>query len=336
MTRPDTPRPDDELRRWIDRGMTADDGGEWGAFVDDLRAGGRLDEVQLHSDAARVAEAVLDRTVREDLGWRGDLRLVRGFVRRRLRSSLLLRVAAASLLVHLVALPVLAVYRVITAEPERDGFIVDFEKPGELPFAEAPEETLAPADAVTLPELESLDALSIDAQNARNADRWSVFERGEELRAVAEATWDTALERRLAARAAALLSGRVAEGAPSVGDAALDRLLALDESLDAFLFAGVATPAPADLAWLVDEAQGDPPRAALAAAVLARAARYGVALPADANTALARFDDADFASFADLDSPNGRTPLSAAHVHALRSAAPAGALSPTFDALLTR
>lgn len=335
MTRPDTPQNDDDLRRWIDRGMTADDAGDWGAFVDELRAESRLDEVELRRDAARVAEAVLDRTVREDLGWRGDLRLVTGFVRRRLRSSVLLRVAAASLLVHLVALPVLAVYRIITAEPERDGFVVDFEKPDELPFAEPLEEALPLDDDVALPELESLDAPSLAAQNERNADRWSVFRRGEELRSVAEFAWDSALERRLAARASALLDGGAPRGDVTVGGD-LERLLRVEEHLDALLFGGVARHDAADLAWLVEQAAGDPPRAALAAAALARAARYGVALPAGADAAIARFGDADFAPFADLATTEGGAPLSAAYVHALRSAAPAGTLSPDFDALLAR
>ena len=58
--------------------------------------------------SGRLAERILARTTREDLGWRGDWRLLRGFVGQRLRSSGVLRFAAASLLVHLLALPVLA------------------------------------------------------------------------------------------------------------------------------------------------------------------------------------------------------------------------------------
>ena len=53
---------------------------------------------------------VLSQTTREDLSWRGDLRLVAGFIRERLAASPILKVVAASLLVHLIALPVVGWY----------------------------------------------------------------------------------------------------------------------------------------------------------------------------------------------------------------------------------
>jgi len=59
---------------------------------------------------------VLAETTRADLSWRGDLRLVAGFIRERLAASPALKVVAASLLVHLIALPVVGWY--VLREPE--------------------------------------------------------------------------------------------------------------------------------------------------------------------------------------------------------------------------
>ena len=79
----------------------------------------------------QLVDGVLARTTREDPTWRGDLRLVGGFFGSRLRSSLLLRVAAASLLVHLSVLPVLAYYGLWQARPE--GFRTGIEVPAPAP-----------------------------------------------------------------------------------------------------------------------------------------------------------------------------------------------------------
>jgi hypothetical protein len=58
--------------------------------------------------ASDLSQRILSQTTGEDLSWRGDLRLVGRYLRTGLVSSPVLRVAAASLLFHLVALPVLA------------------------------------------------------------------------------------------------------------------------------------------------------------------------------------------------------------------------------------
>ena len=58
--------------------------------------------------ASDLSRHILSQTTGEDLSWRGDLRLVGRYLRTGLRASPILRVAAASLLFHLVALPVLA------------------------------------------------------------------------------------------------------------------------------------------------------------------------------------------------------------------------------------
>lgn len=58
--------------------------------------------------ASDLSQHILAQTTGEDLSWRGDLRLVGRYLRIGWISSPILRVAAASLLFHLVALPVLA------------------------------------------------------------------------------------------------------------------------------------------------------------------------------------------------------------------------------------
>jgi hypothetical protein len=303
-------------------------------FIADCRSALLVEDPRLAEDARRVAESVLSRTVREDLGWRGDLRLVRGFMANRMRSSLLLRFAAASLLVHLIALPVIAAYRIWKAEEQKHTILISLEGIPEQPFGEVPTEVLEPGRSADLPALDSLDALSFETINARNADRWSIFERGEELRAVAEGDWANELEARLAARARRLIGAEPFTVDTDASSDALDRLLALDEALDARLF-GLPIPLDADeLEWLMQAAAGEPPHAAVALAVLRRAQRYGVTLPTDSAILIARLSTPAFAAFAGLLEPAGEAPLSAAWVRALSASDASGAVSPSFmDAL---
>ncbi len=58
--------------------------------------------------ASDLSQRILSQTTGEDLSWRGDIRLVGRYLRSGLGASPILRLAAASLLFHLVALPVLA------------------------------------------------------------------------------------------------------------------------------------------------------------------------------------------------------------------------------------
>jgi len=85
------------------------------ALDDELLLDGVRAEAQ-ERDAA-LAARVFARTTREDLSWRGDLTLVGGYVRERLSRSVLLRFAAASLLLHVAALPVLAYYAFLAPTP---------------------------------------------------------------------------------------------------------------------------------------------------------------------------------------------------------------------------
>lgn len=81
-------------------------------------------EPGLAADRA-LAERVLARTTRQDLSWHGELRLVRSFVNDRLGASTVLKLVAASLLLHVLALPVVA-WVLLTSDPE-DGFFIRFE-----------------------------------------------------------------------------------------------------------------------------------------------------------------------------------------------------------------
>ncbi|MEM7309749.1 MAG: hypothetical protein AAF682_23945 [Planctomycetota bacterium] len=96
-----------------------------------------------------LVERVLAATTREDLSWRGDLRLIGGFVRQRLRESALVRVVAASLLVHLLVVPA-AAWMLLRDEPDEPHLYIQFEA-REEPLSEGVEEE-APG-----PEIPALD-----------------------------------------------------------------------------------------------------------------------------------------------------------------------------------
>lgn len=101
-----------------------------GGFASELRTL-LLEAPAAESKAARrVGESVLARTTREDLGRGGDLRLVLRFAAERVRSSRALRFAAALLVAHLLALPVLA--WIVLRAPRRTG---EFQTRIEAPVA---------------------------------------------------------------------------------------------------------------------------------------------------------------------------------------------------------
>ncbi len=82
---------------------------EWKAAIDGMRDG-LAGAVSSPEQPQGLAQRILAQTTREDLTWRGELRLVSSYVWRGIGSSGLLRLAAASLLIHLAALPVLAYF----------------------------------------------------------------------------------------------------------------------------------------------------------------------------------------------------------------------------------
>lgn len=133
------------------------------AFLGDCRRSLDAEEQTSETTETVLVDRILLSTTREDLSWRGDLRLVGGFLRQRLRASLLLRVVAASLLLHVVALPVLAYYTLVVI-PERQ-LTVDVQsgRP-ELPYEEHEPE---PEREVSEPETNALEGHSLAEQLRR-------------------------------------------------------------------------------------------------------------------------------------------------------------------------
>lgn len=114
---------------------------------------------------AELTARVLARTTREDLSWRGDLTLVGRYVRERLSRSVVLRFAAASLLVHMAALPVLAYYVFLApATPIHIQFIPHAEQYPPPPFPEDRAEPESPLeeDLIEEPTVREQDGRSGD------------------------------------------------------------------------------------------------------------------------------------------------------------------------------
>jgi len=124
----------------------------------------------------RLVERILARTTREDLSWRGELRLLRGFLRERFARSRAWRLLAASVLAHLLAVPALAwlVWREASSDPPLH---IEFEPPVEVPaFAEPEEEVIAleipPLDDELFPGPRRLSGDRV--WNARRRDRFAL------------------------------------------------------------------------------------------------------------------------------------------------------------------
>ncbi len=134
----------------------------WQQFLGECRSDLNLNSIQDERRARSLAQSILNSTVREDLSVRADWRLVAGFVRQRMASSGLLRVVAASLLLHLCALPVMAYYVWVLPEPEPSLQIHLMPDDQELPYGVIEPEVLpGPQDSAALPEsLGDLELLS--------------------------------------------------------------------------------------------------------------------------------------------------------------------------------
>ncbi len=241
-----------------------------------------LAPVGADAGADALAQAVLASTTREDLDWRGDLRLVRGFVARRLRSSMWLRVAAASLLVHVAALPVVAWY---AFQPRERGFAIDFARPAQespvAPDVAEPERDLEGTAGTA--ELDDLlgagpwGTRSATVQNnLRRARYWLAA--GDAPRAGARPT--TAVGALLEERAERLQRYEAGEpGAarledPSAYAEPLERVLAVELLLDECVLTG-NLPAHLERGLHSLNAIDEGPVARLAEAALERAAAYG-------------------------------------------------------------
>jgi len=123
-----------------------------GRFVDRCRS--TADDLALESDSAPDRDAgdlapltarVLDCTTREDLTWRGDVRLYGRYLRGRLAESAWLRLAAASLLLHLLALPAVAVYLLVSQPKAPEIGFVPWDQYYPAGFPEEPEQDPTPA-----------------------------------------------------------------------------------------------------------------------------------------------------------------------------------------------
>lgn len=256
-----------------------------GAFADDMRSLLQVERAEDARAARELGESVLAQTTREDLGRSGDLRLVLRFASERLRSSGALRFAAAVLVAHLLALPVLA--WIVLRAPRRTGeFQARIEAPVEPYFEGDGEREPEVVPSAPLPEGEPR-ALEVGA--GADAADWLLGARRSErasLATRAPALWASAmpsesLAQMLWLRAAGLqgrelpewVLSRTPEGAPS-------RMAIWTEILlDEWAETGVR-PAQLDAAVARLAALPDFQRSRLVACTLQRAASGGALEPA--------------------------------------------------------
>jgi len=225
-------------------------------------------------DEARFVASVLGRTTREDLSWRGDLRLALDFLRARLRASPALRVVAASLALHLVAAPALAWWMLREPRAER-AFTLHIELPSELPLAEEPTDLEAPAD-----ELRAAAHAREARENERARVRHALGAAALQEPWLAEPTEASVAVTRFARHLAALRERRAPEvSVPAEGEGLFARALALELALDRRWLLGVEDDGSRRLAWALaqDLAQSPDARAAgFVASTLRRAWSEGV------------------------------------------------------------
>jgi len=265
-------------------------------------------------ESADLAERILARTTRQDPAWRespwrdkglrGDVRLLGSFVATRLRSSRVLRLAAASLLAHLFALPVLAWY--ILEQRDEPAIWITIAPPAEeVEWAASDEERLPP---LVVPAMDSsIDEtllVSADPEPIRieNSVRLARFDLSRGAPAMPPAArpdedlpgedWpdEDPVERLLRTRAERVASFAAGRELPELrfdGEqaTALERVLAVDIRLDEYVL-GDRDPDPRGLdrgdglAAALDGLCGDgstaPEIRLLEAAALARAEAYGL------------------------------------------------------------
>lgn len=227
----------------------------------------------------------------QDPGWRGDLGLIRGYLGERLAHSPLLRLAAASLLVHLIAVPAVLAY--VYLEKRAPEVMLGFESPPDPePFG---------ADLPAEPEvLEALDLDGVEPLAAANAMAWdraqlaAALESGQVPGAgpapgspeAESAEVGESLPRTLPAWLE-LRARQIARGAPipcRIPEVALEgpaadllRLAAIETWLDGMALGGAA---PAGLEPALRSLAESPPAGSggqrLTARALARAAAYGL------------------------------------------------------------
>lgn len=273
---------------------------ELDGFLDHVRANAPLPEAtfELQASAASAAsnsarraavsredqaliERVLAQTTREDLGARGDLRLIWGFARARLRSSVALRVAAALLVAHLIALPVLA-WVVLRAPPAARHFSSCLILPNDPTY---PLDSYEEFDAPIGVDEPDVEPRLVEAESAPRdaALGWLDFARREDLArwrraaprpAVGRSSTD-GLALLLDLRAAQLAGERIAMPALAWSEDIAWSALRVDLLLDRWAATGTR---PSELEGALRELCDDPRLVSskFAACTLHRAAAYGV------------------------------------------------------------
>ena len=279
---------------------------------------------------ASLAVRALDTAQNEDLSWRGDLRLLGSFVQDGVRSSALMRVAAASLLVHLVVLPVVAFYA-LTEEPVVPEFRVDVGG-RELPYSDE-----LPTEAASAPlELEEFG--SVQTLLVENSLRWSRWQlvRGKEGLASARSSFPSWLRQRVDVllEIEDLGASEVAASTYLAAELALDSFLVGDGSRSSVGRVQIAIDT-----LLSEMGPADQPETWLALSALARAESYGV-LGEDASLVLAEArkstsNEHIYRALIEVDGDlRRRLPIDPLWVKAYMMVAPAGADSPALDRLL--
>ena len=240
----------------------------------------------------RLVRRVLARTTREDLSWRGDLCVYGDWIARALRSSLVLRVAAASLLLHLAALPVLA-WLALHAERVDPHFNTAIEpiaeptpprtrEPDRQPRLEDPEPVAGLVEEPSAPERAAPRAS--DALRALRRDREAL--RSARLPAPGARAPEDSLERILWARSVLWIEedarGAALAAGEASGDDGLEQALRAELLLDLFALEGTLADELRPelngvLRSLAREAGLPAPVRELQELALERARRYGLA-----------------------------------------------------------
>ena len=141
------------------------------SFVEACRSAALVEEA-----CPSLAPRFLAAAKTEDLSWRGDLHLVGRFIRDSVQASAMVRLAAASLLVYLAALPVVALY-VLREEPIVPEFRVEVGS-RELPYSEdQPREVSGSLEASD----QSDGVKTLLVENSIRWSRWQLLRMDEEL-----------------------------------------------------------------------------------------------------------------------------------------------------------
>ena len=233
-------------------------------------------------DSALVTR-ILARTTREDLGWRGDLGLLAGFLRQRFSASRALRLLAASLAVHLLVLPLCAWLALRSQAPEPT-LLVHVE-PREQALPDVPEE---PVRALELPLLAEPEAVTPDP---------FAIQRRLERAGLENAPFPGAPADDGAGTIGRLLALRAARDAELVSQVALEPVTPLERALwvevliDHLVLAGERLPAlEIELARVGTDPASAPAVLWVEALVLERAAALGL-LDAHADARLAALQE---------------------------------------------